>query len=85
MQGVPKFAGPRNRYKKNDYIVQSNICTHRCAPLSEGYIDINEIDNVNNTISGHFHFDAYNLTGEYTINISEGVFYRIPITSEIQD
>jgi hypothetical protein len=55
------------------------------AFLSDGYIDINEIDNVNNTITGHFHFDAYNLTGEYTINISEGVFYRIPITSEIQD
>ena len=55
------------------------------AFLSDGYIDINEIDNVNNTITGHFHFDAYNLTGEYTINISEGVFYRIPFTSEIQD
>ena len=55
------------------------------AFLGDGYIDINEIDNVNNTITGHFHFDAYNLTGEYTINISEGVFYRIPITSEIQD
>jgi len=55
------------------------------AFLGDGYIDINEIDNVNNTITGHFHFDAYNLTGEYTINISEGVFYKIPITSEIQD
>ena len=25
--------------RNNDYVVQSNICSHRCAPLSEGYID----------------------------------------------
>ena len=55
------------------------------AHLSDGLIDINEIDNVNNTVSGHFHFDAYSGTGEYTINLSEGVFYKIPITSDSQD
>ena len=55
------------------------------AYLGEGFIDIHQIDNVNNTISGHFHFDAYNGTGEFTINISEGVFYRIPINSANQD
>ena len=55
------------------------------AFLSDGHVDINEIDSVNNTVSGHFHFDAYNGTGEYTINISEGVFYKIPINSGSQD
>ena len=55
------------------------------AFLSDGYLDIQEIDIVNNTISGHFHFDSYNGTGQYTINVSEGVFYKIPINSGEQD
>ena len=55
------------------------------AYLSDGFLDIQEIDSVNNTISGHFHFDAYNGTGQYTINVSEGVFYKIPINSGDQD
>ena len=55
------------------------------AFLSDGQIDISEIDNVNNTVSGHFHFDAYNSSGDYTVNISEGVFYKIPISSDNQD
>ena len=55
------------------------------AFLSDGQIDISEIDNINNTVSGHFHFDAYNSSGDYTVNISEGVFYKIPISSENQD
>ena len=50
------------------------------AFLSDGQIDISEIDNINNTVSGHFHFDAYNSSGDYTVNISEGVFYKIPIS-----
>ena len=53
--------------------------------LSDGQIDISEIDNINNTVSGHFHFDAYNSNGDYTVNISEGVFYKIPISSDNQD
>jgi len=55
------------------------------AYLSDGLLEIHEIDSVDNTISGHFHFDAYNGTGQHTINISEGVFYKIPINSEEQD
>ena len=55
------------------------------AFLSDGYLDIEEIDNINNTISGHFYFDAYDGTGQYTINVSEGVFYKIPINSGEQD
>ena len=55
------------------------------AYLSDGFFQIQEIDNLNNTISGNFHFDAYNGTGEYTVNVSEGIFYKIPINSEDQD
>ena len=55
------------------------------AYLSHGFVQIQEIDNLNNTISGNFHFDAYNVTGEYTVNVSEGIFYKIPINSENQD
>ena len=55
------------------------------AFLSDGQIDISEIDNINNTVSGHFHFDAYNSSGDYTVNISEGVFYKITISSDNQD
>ena len=55
------------------------------AYLSDGFLDIHEIDNINNTISGHFHFDAYNASGEYTINISDGVFYKIPVNLGVQD
>ena len=55
------------------------------AYLSDGFVQIQEIDNLNNTITGNFHFDAYNSNGEYTVNVSEGIFYKIPINSENQD
>ena len=55
------------------------------AQLSDGSVRIQEIDNFSNTISGNFYFDAYNSTGEYTVNVSEGIFYKIPINSENQD
>ena len=55
------------------------------AYLSAGRIDIDEIDYVGNSVSGHFYFDAFDGTGQYTINISEGVFYKIPINSVEQD
>ena len=50
------------------------------AYLSDGEITIEEYNSEENTISGTFNFDAYNDTGEYTINISQGVFYRLPIS-----
>ena len=54
------------------------------AFLSDGEIDILEIDSLNNTITGNFHFDAYD-SSENTINVSEGVFYKIPMTITTQD
>jgi len=50
------------------------------AYLSDGEITIEEYNSEENTISGTFNFDAYNDTGEYTINISQGIFYRLPIS-----
>jgi len=50
------------------------------AHLSDGEITIDEFNSEENTISGTFNFDAYNETGEYNLNISEGVFYRLPIS-----
>ena len=55
------------------------------AFLSDGEIDILEIDSLNNKITGNFHFDAYDSSGENTINVSEGVFYKIPMTITTQD
>ena len=50
------------------------------AHLSDGEITIDEFNSEENTISGTFNFDAYDETGEYNINISQGVFYRLPIS-----
>tara|TARA_X000001036_G_scaffold340767_1_gene320043 strand:- start:3439 stop:3915 length:477 start_codon:yes stop_codon:yes gene_type:complete len=55
------------------------------AHLSDGEIIIEEFNSEENTISGTFNFDAYNETGEYNLNISEGVFYRLPISVESEN
>jgi len=55
------------------------------AHLSDGEITIDEFNSEENTISGTFNFDAYNETGEYNLNISEGVFYRLPISVESEN
>ena len=51
------------------------------ALLSEFCINIDQVDFSNNFLTGDFYFNAYNYSGEYSINISEGVFYKIPINS----
>ena len=68
-------------------LILYTLCLILTTPAfaSDKFLDIQEVDNVNNTISGHFHFDAYNGTGEYTVNVSEGIFYKIPINSGDQD
>tara|TARA_S200000501_G_scaffold367616_1_gene404189 strand:- start:6617 stop:7081 length:465 start_codon:yes stop_codon:yes gene_type:complete len=53
------------------------------AYLSAGIIDINEINYIDNNVSGHFYFECYNNSGLHVKNVSEGVFYKIPIN--IQD
>ena len=49
------------------------------AYFSDGEISINEITS-DSKISGTFTFNAYNSSGESTVNVSKGVFYRLPLT-----
>ena len=52
------------------------------AFLSAGRIDINEINYVENSVSGHFYFECYDNSGLHVKNVSEGVFYRVPINTQ---
>ena len=52
------------------------------AYLSAGRIDINEINYDENSVSGHFYFECYDNTGLHVKNVSEGVFYRVPINTQ---
>ena len=52
------------------------------AYLSAGRIDIDEIDYVGNSVSGHFYFECYDNSGLHVKTVSEGVFYRVPINTE---
>ena len=49
------------------------------AYFSDGEISINEIT-ADSKVSGTFTFNAYNSSGESTVNVSQGVFYRLPLT-----
>jgi len=49
------------------------------AYFSDGEISINEIT-PDSKISGTFTFNAYNSSGEFTVNVSQGIFYRLPLT-----
>jgi hypothetical protein len=49
------------------------------AYFSDGEISINEIT-PDSKISGTFNFNAYNSSGESTVNVSQGIFYRLPLT-----
>ena len=52
------------------------------AYLSAGRIDINEINYVDNSVSGHFYFECYDNSGLHIKNVSEGVFYKVPINTQ---
>ena len=67
-------------YQDTTYYSTNNDGIASIAYLSDGEITIEEFNSEENTISGTFNFDAYNNTGEYTVNISQGVFYRLPIS-----
>ena len=49
------------------------------AYFSDGEISINEITS-DSKISGTFTFNAYNSSGESTVNVYQGIFYRLPLT-----
>ena len=52
------------------------------AYLSAGRIDINEINYIDNSVSGHFYFECYDNSGLHLKNVSEGVFYKVPINTQ---
>ena len=49
--------------------------------VSDGTINIDELDAVNGTVTGTFYFNAYTANGERVVNFSEGVIYRLPVTT----
>ena len=54
------------------------------AYFSDGEITINEIT-ADSKVSGTFNFNAYDSSGNLTVNISQGIFYRIPLLISNQD
>jgi hypothetical protein len=48
------------------------------AYFSDGEISINEITE-DSKISGTFTFNAYDSSGQSTVNVSQGIFYRLPL------
>jgi len=62
--------------------IQYSTLNHGIASIayfSDGEISINEIT-ADSKVSGTFTFNAYNSSGESTVNISQGIFYRLPLT-----
>lgn len=48
--------------------------------VSDGAITIDELDAVNQTVTGTFYFNAYTADGERVMNFSEGIIYKLPVT-----
>lgn len=49
--------------------------------ISDGEIVLEEVNIVENTLSGTFKFNAYDASGQNSLNFIEGVFFKLPITS----
>ena len=56
--------------------------------IGDGQIKITEYDDINNTVSGTFKFNAENIYNNPlagpVLNFQQGVFYKIPITTTVQ-
>jgi|TARA_B110000093_G_scaffold124549_1_gene133360 hypothetical protein len=48
--------------------------------ISDGLISIDEIDEAG-AVTGLFYFNAYNANGDMVINFSEGILYKLPVTT----
>lgn len=46
---------------------------------ADGLITVTRYNVLSNTISGEFRFNAYSASGRHTVNMSEGVFFDIPL------
>jgi hypothetical protein len=51
--------------------------------VSDGTITIEEYDTVSGTITASFYFNAYNADGDRGLNFSEGIIYKLPVTTVI--
>lgn len=70
-------------YKNTEEGLEAEFSTG--TGIGNGEISITEYNTVDNTISGTFKFTAVNNDSravKQTMHFSEGVFYKIPITSE---
>ena len=49
--------------------------------ISDGEIVLEEVNIVENTLSGTFKFNAYDASGQNSLNFIEGIFFKLPVTS----
>ena len=49
--------------------------------VSDGEVEIEEIDLIGKTFTGIFKFNAYDASGTRTVNFSQGRFYKLPLSS----
>ena len=64
------------------YYSTKNDGIESIAYLSAGRIDIDEINHIDNFVSGHFYFECYDNSGLHVKTVSEGVFYKVPINTQ---
>ena len=67
----------------NDGIAYATLQDGNANPVSvsDGLIVIEDINFINKTFTGKFNFNAYNITGTNVVNFSQGIFFKLPLTS----
>tara|TARA_B110000967_G_C18649298_1_gene442508 strand:+ start:185 stop:664 length:480 start_codon:yes stop_codon:yes gene_type:complete len=69
-------------YTEDDLLFSTaNIGNDSIVYVSDGTISIEELDAVTGTITASYYFNAYTSNGERVLNFSEGVIYRLPLTT----
>ena len=49
--------------------------------ISDGEIVLEEVNIIDNTFTGTFKFNAYDASGQNSLNFIEGVFFKLPVSS----
>lgn len=67
----------------NDGIAYATIQDGNANPVSvsDGQIVIEDINFINKTFTGKFNFNAYDVSGINVVNFSQGIFFKLPLTS----
>ncbi|MDC1324567.1 DUF6252 family protein [Flavobacteriaceae bacterium] len=69
-------------YSEDDLLFSTvNSGNESVVYVSDGAIIIEEIDAVTGAITASYYFNAYTANGERVLNFSEGVIYRLPVTT----